>query len=93
VALGSGKCTSSAKLYLRQTSAFKVIYRLLVVIGDPLLVVNSDQLSITPAFTALNPTNLSPSTRYVSSLKVLNSRHGIVSSLPAFTEQRFGASF
>jgi hypothetical protein len=94
VALGSGKCTSSAKLYLRQTtSAFKVIYSLLVVIGDPLLIVNPDQLSITLTFTALNPANLSPSTRYVSSLKVLNSHDGIVSSLPAFIEQRFGASF
>jgi hypothetical protein len=49
-------CASSAKLDLRQTtSAFNVIYRLLVVIGDPLLVVNSDPLSITPTFTTLNP--------------------------------------
>jgi hypothetical protein len=87
MALGSGKYTSSAKLYLRQTiSAFKVIYRLLVVISNPLLVVNSNQLSITSIFIALNPTNLSPSIRYVSSLKVLNSYYGIVLSLPAFIE-------
>jgi hypothetical protein len=94
MALGSGKCTSSAKLYLRQTtSVFKVIYRLLVVISDLLLIVNSNQLSITPVFIVLNPTNLSLSTRYVSSLKVLNSRHEIVLSLLAFIEQRFSASF
>jgi hypothetical protein len=42
------------------------------VISNPLLVVNSDPLSITPTFKALNLTNLSPSTRYVSSLKVFN---------------------
>lgn len=84
MALGSGKCTSTAKLYLRQTtSAFKVIYRLLVVISNPLLIVNSNLLSITSIFTELNPTNLSPSTYYISSLKVLNSHRGIVSSLPA----------
>jgi hypothetical protein len=82
------------KLYLRQTIfIFKVIYRLLVVISNLLLIINSNQLSITLVFIALNPTNLSPGTRYVSSLKVLNSRYKIVSSLPAFTKQRFGASF
>jgi hypothetical protein len=43
MALGSGKYMSSAKLYLRQTiSVFKVIYRLLVIISNPLLIINSD---------------------------------------------------
>jgi hypothetical protein len=40
MALNSGKYISSAKLYLRQIiSIFKVIYRLLVIISDPLLVI------------------------------------------------------
>jgi hypothetical protein len=49
-------CAFSAKLYLRQIiSEFNVIYRLLVVISDPLLVINSNPLSITSIFIALNP--------------------------------------